>query len=317
MSRRLLGRDSEGRVVEIVVEGETGVIGGDGGAHPNLATHEALGLVTDADLTTHAATAHGTQAHAIGGASHTGSLTAADVGASVSGHNHDAAYSATGHTHPGGSEAFPVGSVFLAVVATNPGTLLGYGTWSAFGAGRMLVGLDAGQTEFDTVEETGGAKTHGHTSTQPADHAALTHAGATVGNHAVTQPSAHSDHAVLSHSAHAGATVADHAAHTHTFTQSSNATTPDLLTVNTAAAGVAASGTTGNPNATQTHTVGQANAHTDHAAQSHSAHAGTAVDAHSVGQANQHAAQSHTGAAVADGSTLPPYIVVHMWKRTA
>jgi len=61
---------------------------------------------------------------------------------------------------PGGSEAFPVGSVFIAVVSTNPGTLLGYGTWAAFGAGRMLVGLDSGQTEFDTVEETGGTKTH-------------------------------------------------------------------------------------------------------------------------------------------------------------
>ena len=63
-------------------------------------------------------------------------------------------------TPPGGSQAFPVGSVFIAVVATNPGTLLGYGTWSAFAAGRVLVGLDAGQTEFDTIEETGGAKTH-------------------------------------------------------------------------------------------------------------------------------------------------------------
>jgi microcystin-dependent protein len=45
------------------------------------------------------------------------------------------------------------------VVNTNPGTLLGYGTWSAFGAGRMLVGLDSGDADFDTVEETGGAKT--------------------------------------------------------------------------------------------------------------------------------------------------------------
>lgn len=85
----------------------------------------------------------------------------------------DARYSAIGHTHPGGSEAFPVGAVFISVVSTNPGTLLGYGTWVAFGAGRVLVGLDAAQTEFDTVEETGGAKTvtldttmipaHGHT----------------------------------------------------------------------------------------------------------------------------------------------------------
>ena len=59
-----------------------------------------------------------------------------------------------------GIQAFPVGSVFVAVVSTNPGTLLGYGTWAAFGAGRMIVGFDAGQTEFDAAEETGGAKTH-------------------------------------------------------------------------------------------------------------------------------------------------------------
>jgi len=56
-------------------------------------------------------------------------------------------------------EAFPVGSVFISVVSTNPATLLGYGTWTAFGAGRVLVGLDSVDTDFDIVEETGGAKT--------------------------------------------------------------------------------------------------------------------------------------------------------------
>ena len=82
-------------------------------------------------------------------------------GGAAAPHDHDGVYSAEGHTHGGGGgEAFPVGSVFIAVVSTNPATLLGYGTWAAFGAGRTLVGIDAGQTEFDTVKETGGAKTH-------------------------------------------------------------------------------------------------------------------------------------------------------------
>lgn len=63
------------------------------------------------------------------------------------------------HTHAGGSEAFPIGAVFISVVSTNPATLLGYGTWLAFGAGRVLVGLDSSDIDFDTAEETGGAKT--------------------------------------------------------------------------------------------------------------------------------------------------------------
>ncbi|MHB0978399.1 MAG: phage baseplate protein [Minisyncoccota bacterium] len=68
------------------------------------------------------------------------------------------------------TKAWPIGSVFIAVVSTNPNTLLGYGTWVAFGTGRTLVGIDVGQAEFDVVEETGGAKTHVLTTAELASH---------------------------------------------------------------------------------------------------------------------------------------------------
>ena len=61
---------------------------------------------------------------------------------------------------------YPVGSIYInAGVATNPGTLLGFGTWSAFGAGRVIVGVDSTDTDFDSVRETGGAKTDSHALT--------------------------------------------------------------------------------------------------------------------------------------------------------
>jgi hypothetical protein len=67
--------------------------------------------------------------------------------------------------------AYPVGSIYMnAAVATNPATLLGFGTWVAFGAGKVPVGIDTGDTDFDTIGETGGTKdaivpTHNHTAT--------------------------------------------------------------------------------------------------------------------------------------------------------
>lgn len=59
------------------------------------------------------------------------------------------------------SALYPVGSIYInASVSTNPGTLLGFGTWSAFGTGRVIVGVDTSQTEFNTLGQTGGEKTH-------------------------------------------------------------------------------------------------------------------------------------------------------------
>lgn len=56
---------------------------------------------------------------------------------------------------------YPVGSIYMSVNNTNPGTLFG-GTWVAWGTGRTPVAVDTSDTDFDTVEKTGGDKTHSH-----------------------------------------------------------------------------------------------------------------------------------------------------------
>lgn len=207
---------------------------------------------------------------------HVVNLTAADVGAAEAAHTH---------------EAFPVGSVFIGVVSTNPATLLGYGTWAAFGAGRVLIGNDG--ATYGTDEATGGAETK----------AISAHSGATVG-----------DHAALTHT---GTAVGNHASHTHTYTdvvnhvhvQSVNSGTTGALSgygVDTSTStsvssgystanptGGVATGTTAGPNATLTHSVTDPSQH--------------AAQAHTVGQASAHT----------DLNVVQPYIVVHMWKRTA
>jgi microcystin-dependent protein len=64
----------------------------------------------------------------------------------------------------------PIGFIYTSVLPTSPATLFGAGTWVRIGQGRVLVGQDSGQTEFDTAEETGGSKTHTLTSAEMPVH---------------------------------------------------------------------------------------------------------------------------------------------------
>lgn len=73
---------------------------------------------------------------------------------------------------PGSSplDAWPVGSVFLSTVATGPATLLGGGQWQAIGAGRVLVGFDGTDVDFDTLGKMGGEKSHTLTAAEMPAH---------------------------------------------------------------------------------------------------------------------------------------------------
>ena len=54
---------------------------------------------------------------------------------------------------------YPVGSIYMSVNSANPSTLFG-GTWVAWGSGKVPVGVDSNDTDFATVEATGGEKKH-------------------------------------------------------------------------------------------------------------------------------------------------------------
>ena len=78
---------------------------------------------------------------------------------------------------------YPVGSIKMTTTNTNPSTYLG-GTWTAWGSGKVPVGVNTSETEFATVEKTGGEKTHTLTiSEMPAHtHVADAYSSNTSGN---------------------------------------------------------------------------------------------------------------------------------------
>jgi hypothetical protein len=81
-------------------------------------------------------------------------------------------------------KVYPVGSIYMATVATNPATLLGFGTWAAFAAGRTIFGK-AGSGTFVTAGSTGGAESiniqHSHSTTSDGSHTHSTGAAIVTG----------------------------------------------------------------------------------------------------------------------------------------
>jgi microcystin-dependent protein len=190
---------------------------------------------------------------------------------------------------------YPVGAIYTSVVNTNPSTFIG-GTWSAFGSGRTIVGVDAGQTEFDTVEETGGAKTHTLTSGEMPSH---TH---TQNSHNHTQNS--HNHTQNSH---------NHTQNSHNHTQNSHNH------------GMGIYGAGGNRLDAREVYDNQATANQRFTASVTATNQATTATNQATTATNQAttatnqtttATNQNTGGGAAHNN-LQPYITVYFWKRTA
>jgi hypothetical protein len=180
-----------------------------------------------------------------------------------------------------GSLLYPVGSIYInATSSTNPATLLGFGTWTAFGAGRVMVGLDAGNTLFDTAEETGGS----------ADAIAVSH--------------------THSFSATTGSTST---AHTHSISDPGHAHT--VWSEDNIQLGTMPGGTSGQRQISNGDLGGRANFY--RAVSNTTGITGT--NSMSANESHTHSVSGTTGSTGSSGTNAnyQPYITVRMWKRTA
>ena len=53
---------------------------------------------------------------------------------------------------------FPVGAIYMSTNSANPSTFWTGTTWQAFATGKTIVGIDTSDTDFNSVNKTGGSK---------------------------------------------------------------------------------------------------------------------------------------------------------------
>ena len=126
-----------------------------------LSDSDAAKVISGADFNTEftaVQTAVNTKAEVNGAASESFSATTAPAGTNTT------QVATTAFVKTALGLVYPVGAIFTtitpyadsaAVVAVLGGT-----TWVVFGEGKVLVGVDSSDTDFDTIEEPGGSKTH-------------------------------------------------------------------------------------------------------------------------------------------------------------
>lgn len=64
---------------------------------------------------------------------------------------------------------YPIGSIYFTVANKNPSTLFG-GTWVEWGKGRVPVGIDTNDENFNLPEKNGGTKAHTLTVNEMPSH---------------------------------------------------------------------------------------------------------------------------------------------------
>ena len=180
------------------------------------------------------------------------------------------------------NEMYPKGSIYITTELTTKKDVEGKfgGTWESYGAGKTLVGIDTSDTSFNTVGKTSGSKLNSTTLT-----------------------------------------VANLPSHSHEYSKSNSTTESHTLTVNEIPSHSHTTGISGTQSFNPSTAISGSG---KTAVVSFSQLAGTNTAATGGSQGHTHDIKfvSTSTTKVGSGtafttSTLQPYIVVYMWRRTA
>ena len=79
---------------------------------------------------------------------------------------------------------YPIGSIYQSTAPTNPATFMG-GVWERFGNGRVLVGVDETDADFNAANKQGGEKAHTLTIDELPSHSHRQYVSANNGNDSI------------------------------------------------------------------------------------------------------------------------------------
>ncbi len=186
---------------------------------------------------------------------------------------------------------YPVGSIYLSVNNVNPNKLFG-GTWVAWGAGRVPVGVNTGDSAFNSVEKTGGEKSHKLTLSEIPSH------GHSIPAHthslpAHTHPQSAHTHSVPNHTHTLPASIGQESSGDGTMLESLPGSVVKVDFINTKKTISSGACTTGSAGGGNTGSGG--------------------------GGTSGSGGSGNTGSTGSSGThnNLQPYITCYMWKRTA
>ena len=179
----------------------------------------------------------------------------------------------------------PVGHIRMETTNVNPATYLGFGTWTLWGSGRVPVGVNSADTDFATVEKTGGSKTVTLTTAQLPAHAH----GLNSHTHTYAKSNANTNSTTLTVDQ-----IPEHSHKTHDYLVAAQG--GGSFTVPSATKATAAT--------TYTSKVGGSKGHTHVIGTTSTNTGGASGNTANVGSGNAH-------------SNTQPYITCFMWKRIA